>query len=518
MKKNEKLFNEFLATQPVVMNKEGRNAGAKHLFEWCRRTGRDMLQIGQEEIQVFFETFVRSGRTIRTAGFAFPSIQRFYYWAHGRGLYPEPDLRMPELKEWFNMSRRDHPEQWTAGHADDDRMICKVIRTAHERILGSTPGVFTREWAEKIDWDEPAIVITGEKGTGKSTILRQHIRTAYRKGDTSVLYCSADSPMVCGLGIVRIARALASTGGRTLCIDEAQNISTWLSDMEDVRRELPSLHLVICGDFMMAGGCRMEDIRKRGALHVIPGLSFREFMMARTGTAMDAIALDDLVSDPRRHVLPIACEHDMDTFFYEYLKEGYYAYTLDRRQSTEESVMDDVMTVTGEEIPTILGTKYSTVGMLRQLLLAICRGVRTPQNHQFGHVQNRPKTLTLKSHVAGLLSSGLVRIVPGREGRGGIEGFLFPSSATLAYCLDFDNHNMSSMISAFMAGQLDNAGYGIRCLGNDGEILAVRLPGKRRRETYLLAGVREVKVFTKLDRTSIEKAVRVPLWAFGFLY
>ena len=51
---------------------------------------------------------------------------------------------------------------------------------------------FQRYLIDDIDWEERLSAITGARGTGKTTMILQHIRRTFGKSPKEALYVSAD--------------------------------------------------------------------------------------------------------------------------------------------------------------------------------------------------------------------------------------------------------------------------------------------------------------------------------------
>lgn len=68
----------------------------------------------------------------------------------------------------------------------------ETLITTHERLLKYTNTSFMRYLYDKIIWNNRLVGIIGAKGTGKSTLLLQHIKQHFP--DTSkALYASLDN-------------------------------------------------------------------------------------------------------------------------------------------------------------------------------------------------------------------------------------------------------------------------------------------------------------------------------------
>jgi len=61
-----------------------------------------------------------------------------------------------------------------------------------DRLLKSTTDTFTRYLYDNISWDEMLIGIRGAKGTGKTTMLLQHIKKNFPEKQKAI-YASLDN-------------------------------------------------------------------------------------------------------------------------------------------------------------------------------------------------------------------------------------------------------------------------------------------------------------------------------------
>ena len=69
----------------------------------------------------------------------------------------------------------------------------KPLFLAFYRKLEETDMRFERYLKSQIDWNNRLIAITGARGTGKTTMLLQHIKEHYGNNPQDVLYMSLDN-------------------------------------------------------------------------------------------------------------------------------------------------------------------------------------------------------------------------------------------------------------------------------------------------------------------------------------
>ena len=103
------------------------------------------------------------------------------------------------------------------------------ILRIYERRLNSVPAGFKRYLYYSIDWRDNLIAIKGAKGTGKTTMLLQHIKEAFPDKDKA-LYISLDNLWFTTHSVNDLVEYHYTHGGTHLFIDE-------VSGMEDTHQE-----------------------------------------------------------------------------------------------------------------------------------------------------------------------------------------------------------------------------------------------------------------------------------------
>ena len=94
---------------------------------------------------------------------------------------------------------------------------------------------------DKINWQNRLVGIVGGRGTGKTTMLLQHLKNEKKSGE-NVLYISADHIRVEALGLYEIGSSFFQTGGRILAIDEIHKYQNWAQELKNLYDSFPEAY------------------------------------------------------------------------------------------------------------------------------------------------------------------------------------------------------------------------------------------------------------------------------------
>ena len=110
-----------------------------------------------------------------------------------------------------------------------------------ENLLRTVPRQTSRYLLSKINWGARLLGITGGRGTGKTTLLLQHLRSKRSCGSQECLYLSADSVRVEALGLYEVASTFFRLGGKEIIIDEIHKSRNWSSIIKTLYDSFPGV-------------------------------------------------------------------------------------------------------------------------------------------------------------------------------------------------------------------------------------------------------------------------------------
>ena len=99
------------------------------------------------------------------------------------------------------------------------------LKQISESRLNQVKTDFKRFLMDEIQWDDRMIGISGARGSGKTTLILQHMKSSPPAG-AEALYVSLDDIYFAGNPVVLFAEEFYRKGGEYLFLDEVNNILT----------------------------------------------------------------------------------------------------------------------------------------------------------------------------------------------------------------------------------------------------------------------------------------------------
>ena len=143
-------------------------------------------------------------------------------------------------------------------------------------MLRKTPTGFHRYLYQDIPWEAQLVGITGARGIGKSTMIRQYILGNQDKG--RFLYVSADHTYFADHRLSDLADEFVKDGGTHLFIDEVHKYSDWSRELKQIYDVHSDLHVVFTGSSILDIEDGAADLSRRALVYPMSGLSFREYL------------------------------------------------------------------------------------------------------------------------------------------------------------------------------------------------------------------------------------------------
>lgn len=244
-------------------------------------------------------------------------------------------------------------------------MIDVSLYAYMNEMLRKTPVAFRRYMYHRIDWKARLVGITGPRGVGKSTMVLQYILQHREEG--SQLYVSADHTYFSTHSLVALADDFVKEGGTHLYIDEVHKYKGWSRELKQMYDVHPDLYIVFTGSSVLDIRKGEADLSRRVLMHHMQGLSFREYLELFHRVTAPVYSLDEILA--HKAVIP-ELPHPLP-FFREYLKKGYYPFSV---ENGFELRMEQVISQTVEsDIPQYADMKASTARKLKRMLAIISR-------------------------------------------------------------------------------------------------------------------------------------------------
>lgn len=395
----------------------------------------------------------------------------------------------------------------------------EILRIYNRRLQG-TPEGFKRYLIDKIDWRDNLIAIKGAKGTGKTTMLLQHIKESFTDKDKA-LYLSLDNLWFETHSINDLVEYHYTHGGTHLFLDEVHYYSKWKTLIKNINDDYPGLHVVYTGSSMLKIDSGVADLSRRQLPYTLHGMSFREYLLYEGLAEMEPISLDLLLRDHRRIAEDIL-SNGMKILpaFVEYLRYGYYPFYKSVYSGFEIRLQQVVNHVLENDYPIIEGVEQSTIRKTKKMFMILAEQV--PQTPNMSNLYNELETdrnqglkMLYALEKAGLLA--LLSDKPKHIDKLSRPEKIFMDNSNLMYAYAMAP-NIGTVRETFFLSQLavdHSVTYPAK--GDflvDGKYLFE--VGGRKKSFEQIKDVADS--YLAVDDTEIGHHNRIPLWMFGLLY
>lgn len=246
----------------------------------------------------------------------------------------------------------------------------RLISLSKKKTENTSVG-FRRYLYKEIDWNERLLVVTGQRGTGKTTLLLQRLKETGGKG----IYLSLDDIYFEVNRLVTLVEKLYDEGYREFYLDEVHRYSHWSKDLKNVYDNYPDLHIVVTGSSILELSKGREDLSRRAAVYHLAGLSYREFLQLRHGLKFDVIPIEDILKT--HHEISSGYHDRVDIFktFSEYLRYGYYPFFNEGMQTYPQKLREMTSLVLDVDVAPFEELNHTTVRNMKKLIYVISKSV-----------------------------------------------------------------------------------------------------------------------------------------------
>lgn len=391
-------------------------------------------------------------------------------------------------------------------------------------LLRQISGPYRRFLASTINWSDRLLGIVGGRGTGKTTMLLQHL-ASQDKGGQEYLYISADHIRLQAAGLYETASIFFRHGGEVMILDEIHKYANWPQEVKNLYDAFPTCRLFFSGSSTLALQKGKADLSRRAIFYTLPGLSFREYLHFVHGLEFKPVALSALLQNHTQIASDILKTGPILGRFQAYLDHGVYPYFLEGIDSYLHKLLNVLEKVLYEDIPTVTGVKTANVPVLKRILWLIATSQPFVPNiermsRDLGISKEYVYTYLDSLERAGLVS-GFLRSETGyRLVRKPSKIYLENTNLLRAVAGDIGGKDhVGAVRETYFAHQMKSAGMNVR-IPPQGDFLVeekylFEIGGKRKRKKQLQGSE---NAFVVKDDIEVGSGNVIPLWLFGFLY
>jgi len=389
------------------------------------------------------------------------------------------------------------------------------------RELRKTDLSFQRYLINEIDWEGRLSAITGARGTGKTTMILQHIKQTFGNLPKEALYVSLDNIWFSGNRLFDLANDFEKQGGRYLYIDEVHKYENWSQEIKNIYDTFSDLKVVITGSSMLEIYRGNADLSRRAVHYTLYGMSFREFLKYDQQLDFDKFSLEDILQNHIDIAGSVNEKIRPLPLFNAYLKQGYYPYYKSDKRFYLSKLANTVNLILETDLPAVEKIEMYSIRKIKKLLWIISQSVPfTPKITDLAKDLEVSRN-SLLNYLTILERGGLINLL--QNSTKGINLLAKPekiylNNTNLIYTFEANKPDIGNLRETFFFNQLKavsevtsskKADFTV----NSNHIFEV---GGKNKGHEQIAG--EKNAYLALDNLEYGFGNKIPLWLFGMLY
>ena len=380
---------------------------------------------------------------------------------------------------------------------------------------------FTRYLYTEIHWSNRLIAIIGSRGTGKTTMLLQHIKLNFPLNSGEVLYASLDNLWFSTHSLLYLADEFAKQGGKALYLDEVHNYSGWSREIKNIYDSYPDMKVVFTGSSLLEVYKGGADLSRRAITYHLYGMSFREFLEYEYGIKQKAFSIEELILNHSKIARSIAENIKPIVAFNEYLRFGYFPFYKEDKEMYHIRLLATLNTIIEVDLPATEHIDYYSVVKIKKLFAVLASLVPfTPNVTQLSHDIETTR-LSLLNYLYYLEKAQAIMLL--RKDSFGIKQMAKPDKVYLgntnyAFALGGEQTNIGSVRESFFMNQMrvkNKVTFSKEVDFIVSNKYNIEIGGKNKTNKQL-KGLENA--FIVVDNIEIGFGNQIPLWLFGLTY
>ena len=228
---------------------------------------------------------------------------------------------------------------------------------------------FVRSLMDEIDWNERLLMIKGQKGVGKTTLMTQRILQMFGSTNTTeVLYVSLDNIYFGTHKLLDFIEQFHAQGGKYLFMDEVHKYKGWSLEVKNAYDEFTDLHMVLSGSSLINLSDGEADLSRRCISYTMLGLSFREYLQMFHQKGFRRRILQEILTDGNSICAEVNAQVRPLPLFSEYLRYGYYPFLKESQSNYYVRIENIVNTTIEVELPQLRKLDIGNIRKMKSLL------------------------------------------------------------------------------------------------------------------------------------------------------
>jgi uncharacterized protein len=393
------------------------------------------------------------------------------------------------------------------------------LRNRYLRLLDQVNMEFVRYLYDEINWSDQLIVIKGQRGVGKTTLILQYIRNEI-KDPLRALYVSLDDMHFTNHSLMDLAETFVLNGGKHLFIDEVHRYPQWSMILKNLYDFYPDLQIIVSGSSAIALELSKADLGRRASVYTLYPLSFREFVALHHHKTLPSISLMEVLEHHETIAVELNKKIKSIELFNQYLRFGTYPFWKEKDALYYDKLRLQTGTVIDTDIPATEKITYETQIKIKKLLQLISAAVPfKPNISELSQKVGTSRDLLLR-YLHLLANAGILHLINQQGSTGSIlqkPEKIYLDNSVLMLAFD-DNAKEGTIRETFFVNQISVRSKIVippkgDFLVNDRYLFEVG--GKNKTQKQIATAENS---FLALAEIPYGYQNRIPLWLFGLTY
>lgn len=395
------------------------------------------------------------------------------------------------------------------------------LEDIYRKKITLTDMSFIRSMEASINWKARLVCIRGARGSGKTTLMLQHIKKTFHKNLGKAMYASLDSLYFSEVSLVEFADNIVKRGVTHLFLDEVHKYPDWSREIKNIYDDYPELSIAFTGSSLLEILNARSDLSRRALVYELQGLSFREYLNLVARKNFPVYPLKDILQKNETISAEIVSKIKPFKYFEHYLRHGYYPYFLEGVDDYYSRLTESLNMIVEVELPLLRGLEPAYIARIKKLLAIIGKSAPFLPNISGISSAIQISRQTLLQYFQYLEDAKLIfRVFKESRGLGALEkpDKIFLENTNLMFLLGQAETNIGNVRETFAYNQLSSSHEVLFSEQSDFLVdkeytLEVGGKGKTRKQikdipnSYIIA-----------DDIEYGTEKRIPLWLLGFLY
>lgn len=235
---------------------------------------------------------------------------------------------------------------------------------------------FVRGMMDSINWNDRLILIKGQRGVGKTTLMLQRILKEFGATNAStVLYVSLDNIYFATNNLLDFIERFHKMGGKHLFIDEVHKYKNWSREIKNAYDEFTDLNMVLSGSSLVNIMEGEADLSRRCISYELQGLSFREYIAMFHHQQFNSVHLIDILQYGNDICAEVNAKLRPLALFQQYMRQGYYPFLIEGAESYNTRIENVVNMTIESELPQMRRLDVDNIRKVQALLVALSSGL-----------------------------------------------------------------------------------------------------------------------------------------------